>query len=75
MSARADYAGAMPLTPETLKQRRHRLGLSQRALADALGMSGTNGERSVRRWEQGETPIPGAIGLALKALEHGLDAD
>ena len=39
-------------------------------LADALRM-GANGERSLRRWESGETPMPGAVGVAVEAMQAG----
>lgn len=37
-----------------VKKKRISLGLSQKAFADALGM-GRNGDRTLRRWENGET--------------------
>lgn len=78
-SARIDGADAPEntdkMTPADLKARRQRLGLSQGQLAQALGMAGRNGERTVRRWESGEYDIPGPVALALTALEHGLSAD
>jgi hypothetical protein len=39
-------------------------------LADALRM-GANGERNLRRWESGETPMPGAVGVAVEAMQAG----
>lgn len=40
--------------PETIKEKRIRLGLTQKDFADALGM-GRNGDRTLRRWENGES--------------------
>lgn len=43
---------------EEVKKKRVSLGLSQKEFADALGM-GRNGDRTLRRWENGETsPSP-----------------
>lgn len=39
---------------ENIKEKRKKLGLTQKELADALGL-GKNGERTIRRWENGET--------------------
>ncbi len=47
-----------------IKEKRLRLGMTQKELADALGMP-KNGDRTIRRWENGETS-PSAI--ELKAL-------
>ena len=44
---------------KNIKEKRHALGLTQKEFADALGM-GQNGERTLRRWENGETS-PSAI--------------
>jgi len=43
---------------ELIKEKRQKLGLTQKDFADALEM-GRNGERTLRRWENGEsTPSP-----------------
>lgn len=43
---------------KTIKEKRMRLGLTQKDFADALGM-GKTGDRTLRRWENGEsTPSP-----------------
>ncbi|MGL4562707.1 MAG: DNA (cytosine-5-)-methyltransferase [Brevinema sp.] len=39
---------------ETIKKKRQDLGLTQKEFADALNM-GKNGDRTLRRWENGET--------------------
>ena len=44
---------------EAIKEKRQRLGLTQKDFADALGM-GRNGERTLRRWENGES-TPSAL--------------
>jgi len=44
------------MTPQQFKEARRYLCLSQRDLADIWGM-GRNGERSIRRWEQGDVPV------------------
>lgn len=63
------------MTPEEIKAAREFLGLSQRGLAWALYM-GANGERQVRRWESGETPISGPAEVALHCLRyHDLPVD
>lgn len=58
------------MTPDDLKTARQRLGLTQKGLAEALRL-GSNGGRTVRRWEAGDMPITGpatvAIELMLKA--------
>lgn len=52
------------MTPTELKAARQFLGLSQAELAEALRM-GPNGERQVRRWEKGETPVSGPASVAI----------
>ena len=39
---------------DEIKDKRKSLGLTQKDFADALGM-GKNGERTLRRWENGES--------------------
>ena len=42
-------------TPATvIKEKRNRLQMTQKELADAVGMS-KFGDRTIRRWENGET--------------------
>lgn len=45
-------------------EKRKRLGMTQKELADAIGLS-KNGDRTIRRWESGETDIPGPAYLAI----------
>ena len=44
------------MTPAEFKAARNALCLSQRDLAEVWSM-GQNGERTIRRWEQGDTPV------------------
>jgi DNA-binding transcriptional regulator YiaG len=54
------------------KAARKSLSLSQRDLASVWGM-GINGERTIRRWEQGDFPVNPiaayAIALMVKAIK------
>lgn len=61
------------MTPAEVSAARKLLGLSQSELAERLRM-GANGERTVRRWERGETPITGPASVALSLLVklHGM---
>ena len=69
--ARMDAWGViyMPMTPQQLTEARQKLGLSQTGLAQALEL-GKHGDRTVRRWEAGESPISGPVRLAMLWLEH-----
>lgn len=54
------------MTGADIKEKRTRLGLTQKEFADALGL-GREGQRTLRRWENGETtPRP----LELKYIEQ-----
>jgi len=44
------------MTAQEFKASRKAINLSQRALAEVWGM-GQNGERTIRRWEQGDVPV------------------
>ncbi|MEO0485258.1 MAG: helix-turn-helix domain-containing protein [Pseudomonadota bacterium] len=44
------------MTADQFKEARESLGLTQTELAAKWGM-GKNGERTIRRWEQGEVPV------------------
>jgi DNA-binding transcriptional regulator YiaG len=44
------------MTPTQFRAARNTLNLSQRDLASVWGM-GQNGERTIRRWEQGDVPV------------------
>lgn len=49
-----------------LKAARLRLGLTQEALAKALGMSAVQ----LSRYENGHMPVPRVVALAVEALER-----
>ncbi|MBP3314163.1 MAG: DNA (cytosine-5-)-methyltransferase [Oscillospiraceae bacterium] len=55
---------------DLIREKRQRLHMTQKELADAIGMS-KNGDRTIRRWEAGETQ-PSAIELkhVLSFPEH-----
>lgn len=54
----------MQWNKETLRETRLKVGLSQTALAEALGVH----FRTVQNWEKGATPIPTSVPLALDKL-------
>ena len=54
----------MQWNKDTLKETRLKAGLSQTALAEALGVH----FRTVQNWEKGATPIPTSVSLALDKL-------
>ena len=57
------------MTPEQLKQARHQLGLTQAAMANAMGI----GTRKLERWEGGHSPIsPEGARLVEMLLKHGV---
>jgi DNA-binding transcriptional regulator YiaG len=58
------------MSPAAVKEARARLGLTQSKLAALLRM-GVNGERQIRRWEDGEVPISGPASVAIEALLTG----
>ena len=51
---------------DELKDWRIRLGLSQEAAAEALGLH----RRTIQEYEAGNLPVPKVVGLACKQLEH-----
>jgi DNA-binding transcriptional regulator YiaG len=59
------------MTPEDFRTKRKDLGLSVVALTRALSVGNHPGpnERTVRRWEKGEWPIPGMAVLAIQQLK------
>jgi DNA-binding XRE family transcriptional regulator len=61
--------GTMPdVKPETLKEWRERLGLSQEQLAEKLKVA----RNTINRWENGKRAIPEFLELALKTVEREL---
>jgi transcriptional regulator with XRE-family HTH domain len=57
------------MTPNELKRRRQKLGLSQAKLAQMMGVD----QMTISRWERGIHPIPLYISLAVEALEVRLN--
>lgn len=57
-------------TGKQLAKARKAMGMSLTDLADALRM-GMHGERNLRRWEKDEVPIPGAVCVAVEAMQAG----
>ena len=56
------------MTPTQLKQARQKLGLTQKKMAEAMGI----GTRKWERWEGGHSPIsPEGARLAEMLLKHG----
>jgi DNA-binding transcriptional regulator YiaG len=55
------------MTPTTFKAARKALSLSQRDLAAVWGM-GLNGERTIRRWEQGDVPVNPIAAFAITMM-------
>ena len=57
------------MTPSQLKQARQQLGLTQAAMAKAMGI----GTRKFERWEGGHSPIsPEGARLVEMLLKHGI---
>lgn len=55
------------MTSAEIKSARQALGLSQTGLAEALRL-GPNGERTIRRWEQGDVTVTGPASVAIEML-------
>ena len=69
------------MTPYEIKQARKALGWTVNDLADALRMAPSSGNRTIRRWENGDLPITGPAMVAIEAMlagyipEHFLEDD
>ena len=55
------------MTPTELKEARAKLGFSTAGLAKALRL-GKAGGRTVRRWEAGDSSIPGPAQVAIEMM-------
>jgi transcriptional regulator with XRE-family HTH domain len=55
------------MTPQDLKDWRHRNGFSQPQLGRMLGVH----VQTIRGYEHGRSPVPSWMPLALWAIEHG----
>lgn len=59
------------MTPSDLLALRHRLGLTQAALAPLLGAGGA---RTIRMWESGRRKIPRSVEMLAENLAVEMDA-
>lgn len=60
------------MTGQEFLEARTKLGKSQRAMAAALKM-GAHGWQSISSWENGHSPVPGPVQVAVEhmvAVEH-----
>lgn len=53
------------MTPAELKEARRKLGLSAAGFARVVGVESG---RTVRRWEAGDSPIPGPVAVLTRIL-------
>ena len=60
----------MSITKDEFKNARQDLGMSAAQLAKTLRM-GRRADRTIRRYESGESPIPGPVTVAVEALLTG----
>lgn len=60
----------MKPTKEDFRNARQELGVSASQLAKTLRM-GKYADRTIRRYESGESPIPGPVSVAVEALLSG----
>lgn len=59
------------MTPEEFKEFRiHTLHFSLDRMARFLHLSGAHAQRTVRRWEIGQAPIPGAVTLLVRLMQE-----
>jgi len=56
------------MTPSEFKDIRHAIGWTVRECAHVLGLAGTNGADTVRKWERGQRPITGPAKAAMRAF-------
>jgi DNA-binding transcriptional regulator YiaG len=61
------------MSPDEFKAARATLGLSAREMAIALDMDERWGDRTIRKWESGKSPIFGPVGVAVRyMLKYGV---
>lgn len=60
----------MKPSKDDFKSARQELGMSASQLAKTLRM-GRCADRTIRRYESGESPIPGPVSVAMEALVTG----
>jgi DNA-binding transcriptional regulator YiaG len=58
------------MSPDDVRDARKALGVSQAGLAELL-RAGKNGDRQVRRWEDGDLTVSGPASVAIEALLSG----
>jgi len=56
------------MTSKQFKKARVKLGLSAAGLATALEMQGRWADRTIRRWETGQSAVPGPVAVAIRGL-------
>lgn len=57
------------MTPETFKDTRKKLGMSQQAMAEALGFA----LKTIQRWEAGDKPIRASVAMAVHQMVEAED--
>jgi len=60
----------MSFTKDDFKNAKQEIGMSAAQLAKTLRM-GKRADRTIRRYESGESPIPGPVTVAVEALLTG----
>lgn len=59
------------MTSQEFKNARKKLSFSQQEMGVFLGYAGKNINRTVRRWESGESDIPPSVAQIIKWLDIG----
>lgn len=55
------------MSPDQLRSLRRRLGLSQKRLAELVGLEGSTADRAIRRYEAGDRAVSGPIDRLVRA--------
>lgn len=58
------------MTPESIRQLRKDLGMTQQEFATFLRLHPVTGGRTIRDWENGNRPVSGPASLALELLQR-----